>query len=166
VEALQHPRHRLARHQRRVAIEDEDVAFEAGERLLPLQHGVSGAMLWVLDDDDPTVRRDQRLDLLASAPDHHDRVSRRQRVDGREQVVEHRSPRDRMEDLVQIGLHPRALAGGEDDGGDGAMGRHGRPRATIRLKLPDCPDTGACDGSPPLRRRRIRSRRHARRYGA
>ena len=48
-------------------------------------------------------------------------------------MIEHRPPGDRMQHLVDVGLHPRALAGGEDDGGEGSGSDHG--------------DAGRCHGN-------------------
>jgi hypothetical protein len=68
------------------------------------------------------VARDQRLDLLAARADHHHGALGAEAVDGGEEMLEHRPPGDRVKHLVEIGLHPRALAGGEDDCGEGARG--------------------------------------------
>ena len=75
-----------------------------------------------------------RLDLFALVADHHHGPRRRERGDAVEQVGEHRPPRNRVQHLVQIGLHPRALACGEDDGGD--LSGHGAPNRTESLPFP------------------------------
>ena len=87
-------------------------------------------------------------------------------VDAAEQMVEHRPPGDRMQHLVQIGLHPRALAGGEDR-------RRRRVWPVMARHMPRKPchfHSGAGKRRPmarlPLRRGRVRPRRHARRHRA
>ena len=76
-----------------------------------------GAELFGLQHRLDAVRRDGSLDLRAPRPRHDDDprgVERAERVD---QVQQHRAAGDRVEDLVQVRLHPRALAGSEDDHG-------------------------------------------------
>ena len=48
---------------------------------------------------------------------------------------EHRPPGDRVQHLVQIGFHPRALAGGKDDGGEGRGAVMARASATTTLAI-------------------------------
>ena len=52
---VEHGLERLGADQRRVAVEDDDVALEAVERRGGLQHGVAGAELLGLDDDAEVV---------------------------------------------------------------------------------------------------------------
>ncbi len=62
---------------------------------------------------------DMVADLGRVAADHHHDPLAAQglgRVDG---VVQHGAVADRVQHLGQRRLHPRALAGGEDDGGSG-----------------------------------------------
>ena len=134
LQPIEHPPHGLRAHERNVSVEDEDIARKAGQRALRLLHRVGGAVLRILDRDDAAERRDQRLDLLGLVADHDHRLRWIQFRHAGEQVAEHRSPGNRMHHLVQIRFHPRALAGGEDDGGDGRG--HGARTATERLPFP------------------------------
>ena len=118
VEPLQHPPHRLGGDERHVAVEDKHVARESGERAFRLMHGMAGAELFRLMHHLRADRRDGRLHLLAPRADHHHGARRLQRGDARQQVQQHRPPRERVKHLVQVGFHPRAIAGGEDDGGN------------------------------------------------
>ena len=53
--------------------------------------------------------------LLAALADDHHAPLRAHRLDGREQVEQHWLARDRVEHLVRVGAHARALPRGEDD---------------------------------------------------
>ena len=46
---------------------------------------------------------------------HHDCVGRRQFLKRTEQMIEHRLPRNRVQDLVQVRFHPSTLARGKND---------------------------------------------------
>src|SRR3546814_2655361 len=59
VQPFEHARHRLRLDQRRVAVEDEDVAREAGQRVFRLQHCVGGAELLFLHRDLAAPRLNQ-----------------------------------------------------------------------------------------------------------
>ena len=74
------------------------------------------------------------LDLLRLVTNDHDPGHGPEPVDRGEQVQQHRPPRNRVQHLVQIGFHPRSLAGGKDDGGDGPD--HGRLNRTETLPFP------------------------------
>jgi hypothetical protein len=45
-------------------------------------------------------------------------------------MLDHRPPRNRVKHLVEIGFHPRALAGGKDYGGNRPRRRHRRANRT------------------------------------
>jgi hypothetical protein len=70
--------------------------------------------------------RDDRLELLATAPHHDDLVRRPKRLNAGEEVLDHRAAGERVKHLVKVGLHPGPLAGGENYGGDGPGAGHGR----------------------------------------
>ena len=95
---------------------------------------MGGALLRLLEDDHALMRGDQGLDLLALVADHDHQPFGAERVDRRQQMGEHGLPGDRVQHLVQVGLHPRALARGEDDGGDGPG--HGSGDAMESLPFP------------------------------
>ena len=121
VEPLDHRGHCLCAHEGHVAIENQHVAFETGQRLARLQHGVAGAQLRLLHGNRRAVT--QRLfELLAPVPGHHDLPRRRQTGGAGHQVGEHRSPGDGVKHLVQVAFHASALAGGKNDKSEGRGG--------------------------------------------
>ena len=65
------------------------------------------------------------LDLLGLVAHHHDRPGEREARGGVEDMAEQRAPVDLVEDLGQVGFHPRALAGGEDEADPAAFGGSG-----------------------------------------
>ena len=136
VEAVEHPRHRLGLDQRRVAVEDQHVAVEIGELRLGLEHRMGGAELLVLDDEVAAARLDQPLDLVAPGADDDDLARRAEPLEHAHEMVEHRPAGDRVEHLVDVGHHPCALAGGEDDGGEGSGPDHDAGDATERAVFP------------------------------
>jgi hypothetical protein len=125
VEPIEHPGHRLRLDQRGVAVEDQHVAIEIGELRLGLKHGMRGAKLLVLDDDLAAPRLDQPLDLIAPCSDDDDLARWAEAFEHPHQMVEHRAAGDRVKHLVHVGFHPRALARGENDGGEGSGSDHG-----------------------------------------
>ena len=115
------------RDQRPVAGEDEHVAVVVLQVRLAHPGGVAGAeLLGLLDPRDPLVVAELGDDLVLAVPDdHHHPVA--PRAEARLQhVVEHRLAAHLVQHLRALRLHPRRLAGGEDDGGEG----HGDGRAT------------------------------------
>ena len=63
----------------------------------------------------------------APVADHHNRTARLKFRDTRQKVLDHRPPGNRVEHLVQVAFHARALARGKDDNGQithGAMQCH------------------------------------------
>jgi hypothetical protein len=79
--------------------------------------------LRLLDDELAAMRAHQGLELLASASNNHHHPLRMQLADTAKHMAKHRQPGNRVEDLVQIGLHPGTLACGKDHGGEW-LGRH------------------------------------------
>ena len=84
---------------------------------------MAGAELLALRHHLDAERRHRRLDLVAARADHHHAALGRQFLDAGEQVEQHRPAGERVQHLVLVRLHPRALAGGEDDGGKRAARR-------------------------------------------
>jgi hypothetical protein len=85
-------RHGLRFHERRVSVEDEDVAREAAKFRFRLLDRMRGAQLLLLDDHLPGPCIDQPLDLLAAASDDNDLPGRPKSFDDAEQMVQHRPP--------------------------------------------------------------------------
>ena len=56
---------------------------------------------------------DRRLDLLAALADDDHALVRAERIDAIEQVEKQRPAGDRVQHLVGVGAHPRALPGGQ-----------------------------------------------------
>ena len=98
--ALVQPRdqtpHRLRPDQRHVAVEDQHVALETGERVPCLQHRVPGAQLLGLQRGGRAERRHRRLHLLGQRTRHHHDPLRAQFPHRREQVEQHRPPGERV----------------------------------------------------------------------
>jgi hypothetical protein len=88
-----------------------------------------GALLLGLDGDRNVAPGDCRLDLIAAFADHHYALIGAERIDPVEQVQEKRSAGDRVEHLVRVRAHARALSRGEDDNGETALVAHGRAMA-------------------------------------
>jgi hypothetical protein len=111
-----HVRERLGADQRPVAAEHEHVAFCAVERVACALDGVPRAELLVLHRVLHSVVRGQRFahQLLLVPNDNDDSIAPglEARVDHR---ADHRAVADRVADLRQVRLHPRALAGREND---------------------------------------------------
>ena len=75
---------------------------------------------------------DRRLDLLAALAEDDDDLARRRRLDRIEQVQQHRPVGDRMEHLVRVRPHPRALPRGKDHDGEMALVAHARSNGTAQ----------------------------------
>ena len=114
---VQHRLHRARTHQRHVAVKDQHIARESGQRIMRLRHRMPGAQLRLLHRDDRAGAGHRLLHLRAPrAHDHHLPLGR-QFADARQQVQQHGSPRNRMQNLVKRRFHPRPLPGGKDDDG-------------------------------------------------
>ena len=107
---------RLAAQQRHVAVADDHGAGDGADRLQHHPHRVAGAELLVLHHDVSLGRGGQgsRGDLLPRVPDDHDQPLRGQLLRRGQRVPEQRPAAQRVQDLGGAGLHPGALAGGED----------------------------------------------------
>ena len=64
------------------------------------------------------------FDLLPALAKHDDRPLRAESFDAVEQMQKEWAARNRVEDLVRIRSHPRALPGGKDDNGETALVGH------------------------------------------
>ena len=95
--------------------DDDGVAGATLDRLLDEQdvEGVGALVLHLLGD------------ALGAVAGHHDGAHDLQVGEGLEDVHDHRPPAQQVQRLGALGPHPRAFAGGEHDGGDGA-GVHGQ----------------------------------------
>ena len=80
---------------------------------------MAGAELGLLHRHLNAMRAHRSLDLLALAAHHDDFRGGLQLIHGGDQMREHWPPGEQMQHLVTIGFHPRALAGGQDDDGEG-----------------------------------------------
>ena len=69
---------------------------------------------------------DRCFDLLAALADDHHALVRAERVDAVEQVQQQRPAGDRVEHLVGVGAHARALPRGKDHDGKTALVAHRR----------------------------------------
>ena len=83
---------------------------------------MAGTLLLRLDGDGRAEAGDGGLDLVAALADDHHALCRAERIDGCQKVQEQRPAGDRVEHLVGVGAHPRALPGGEDDRCEAAPG--------------------------------------------
>ena len=77
---------------------------------------------WIGDRD--VAAGDRLLDLVAAFADDDDALVGAERIDPVEQVQEQRPAGDRMQHLVGVGAHARALPGGKDDDGETALVGH------------------------------------------
>ena len=66
---------------------------------------------------------DGRADVVGPVTYHDHDAFGLERAHGRQQVLDHRSAGDGVQDLWQVRLHARAQACGEDNGGNGGVGR-------------------------------------------
>ena len=103
--------------QRRVGIEDNGLARFFRKQRRGLGDGMGGAELRVLDDgfDHLAVSRRGGGDGLAPVAGDGDDARRFQRLGGRKRVVEEGGGGDLVQDLGQVGVHPRALTGCQND---------------------------------------------------
>jgi hypothetical protein len=126
------PRQRLGAQQRRVAGHQKNVVFveelirEGGER--DARRVTRAALHALLDELDGHRDRElivQRLgDALGAVTDDHHDLGERQRGERGDDVQQHRTPAQRVQHLGGRGLHARAFARGEHDGGQRTVSRH------------------------------------------
>ena len=113
--------------QRDVAVGHHDGAAQVVQHGKTALNRTAGALDVVLVGDD-SVRRhllDVRVNLVALVPYDHHEVGGVEAVGSRQCVPEQAASADLVQDLRDGGLHPRALARGEDDD----CGRTGRGHA-------------------------------------
>ena len=96
-----------------VAEQDDDIAVEPLQRLARGLDRVTGAQLLSLHRRQS--RRHRLDDRVHARRHHHDRAFSTQRPTTRQDMLHHRHTRHGMQHLRQVGLHPRALTGGEND---------------------------------------------------
>ena len=110
-----------------VAVEDDDDVRAVDEGVAGLEDGVAGPKLLGLHDDFDAVAGRCR-DLIGVVADDEGRRGRAELAAKLDDLADHREPGDRMDELRQTRLHPRALAGGEDHDADAAGVRAARGR--------------------------------------
>ena len=120
---LAHLFQRLGLHERRVAIKHDHIALEALKRAARLGDRMGGAQLFALlgDVDHGLIVQRGLADGLSSVAGDHDdarRVLEFRRADGMHQ---HGRAADLMQNLGQVGVHPRPLPGRQDDESDAHM---------------------------------------------
>ena len=114
--------------QRPVAAEDERVGVRGAllEIRLRHHHRVAGAELLLLERElDVLDAGEFRTHELRAVADHEHDLGRARRTRGVHHPVHHRAPHHGVHHLREVGLHARALAGGEDHGDEAAV-RTGR----------------------------------------
>ena len=117
VEPVDHHLHCHGRHEWHVAIKDQDITIKARQRSLGLLNGMTRPVLWLLQREF-SVPRQRGLKLFLATPHHHNLACRVQRIDALHEMHQHRTTRNRVQYLVQVGFHARALPSGKDDGGN------------------------------------------------
>ena len=115
-----HALERLDAQQRRVSVEDEDVAREVAQRVLGHHDGVAGALPLGLQDELGALAV-HAPDLVGVAADHHQQALGGDPLGHLLDVAEHGQAADLVQHLGAARLHAGALAGGQDD--DGHLGR-------------------------------------------
>ena len=119
-------RQRLAAQQRRIAVGHHHDAADLAHRFQRGADRVARPLLPGLDDH-ARIRRvlgDVRDHLVPALARHHDEAVRVQVADDREHVPQHAATAHGVQHLRGTGLHPPALARGEDDHGCGADSTH------------------------------------------
>ena len=104
-------------NKRRIAVKHHDIALEPGQSLAGLRYGVASAKwLRLLDDNDLWINclRDA-ANLLAAVPDHQNHLCGVYRAGRLQRMHEQRRTGQFVQNLGQIGLHPRALTCGQND---------------------------------------------------
>ncbi len=79
-------------------------------------HGMAGAMLWFLDHDFGLVA-DRFIDLFLVSPNNNYFARGGKCGQCIQQMVNHGSPANRVQDLVQFGFHAGPLARSQDNHG-------------------------------------------------
>jgi hypothetical protein len=104
--------------QRAVGEGHHHVAVEVGQGLAGGQHGVAGALGRVLQHGRALAQTlaGMLADLRAVGADHDDDALAVQGLGGVDGVVQQGPAADPVQHLGRRRLHPRALAGGQDDG--------------------------------------------------
>ena len=87
---------------------------------------MAGALLLALYGDLDAVAGDDRLNLFAALAEDDDALVRAERVDPVEQMQQERPAGDRVQDLMRVRAHARALPRGKDDHGETALVAHQR----------------------------------------
>ncbi len=124
------------------------------ERLHGDADRVPGAVLALLHREHHVrdERLDVRADLLPLVPDDRHHAGRLNGCDGGEDVADHASAGDRVQDLHRLRLHPGAAAGSEDDHGQvghaapgvGGVGVSSPGRSRTYVAIPDSKSGGPC----------------------
>ena len=145
-------RNRCARDERHVARQHDDGAVGIDLRGGRLD-GAAGAVGLRLDDaGDGLAARKPAFEGVGVRVDDDDSVGAGAERGG-DRPADERAPAERVEHLRKLGAHARALAGGEDDGGEGghrhtigaATSGHGQARvcASGPSQVIDAPDARA-----------------------
>ena len=112
----------LGAHEGNVAVEDEDIAFEIGERALSAEDGVGGSELFGLkrELDVGRPRRQcpekSRLDLTGAMPGHRDDAFGAGLKGALQWIAAHGASEQGVGDLGQGALHARSLTCAQHDG--------------------------------------------------
>ena len=107
---------RLCSDQRHVAGDDQYVAVVFAQCLAAHHHSVAGAQLFrLLDPVDPAVAGERVDDTLLLMADNHVQCLDAGLAAGVQHVSEHRLAAQFVQHFRQITLHPRALAGSENN---------------------------------------------------
>ena len=122
-------RERVRLQQRNIAAEDHDVAVEVGEGVEGDLDGAPRARHVVLVDHDRVrgLFGDLGGDEVPLVAHHRHHARGLQGLRGGEHVAHERAAADAVQNLGCRRPHPRALAGGEDDDGQGCVGIHHAP---------------------------------------
>ena len=122
--------------ERHVAVEDEDVAREAGEGRRGARDRVAGPALLRLEDDAEVPHpRSAQLGYRGAhsvrlVPDHQRDPLGLERHQGGEHVADEGAARELVQYLGAPGAHALAQAGGQDDRAERTGNRHGRAAIT------------------------------------
>ena len=84
-----------------------------------LLHRMAGAELLGLQCPGDVLAGKRLAHMLTAVTVDHVDVAGRELARGVDDVLEQRAPRDGLQDLGQVRLHALALAGGQDDDGNG-----------------------------------------------
>ena len=110
---------------RRIAEQHHRIAREIRQSGAGLRHGMTCAQLFILANAGHRVVGQGRLNLIrAMTCDHHNPRGLEAEAAGKA-VFNHRNAAQRMQHLGQVGIHPRPLACGQNDQGNGACAHEG-----------------------------------------